>query len=96
MIEKAINKNKIILDEINLLKIILISLVETIKFNIDNCNIDGSSICSFLRIEKDMLISLELKFLGFIDYKLKVDEDKFFSYKQKIMIVWIDYLKDLL
>ena len=96
LLEKAIIKNKIILDEINILKIVVISLVETIKFNIDNCDIDWKLICSILRIEKVMLINLQLKFLGFIDYKLKVDEDKFFSYKQKINILWIDYLKDLL
>ena len=95
-LEKIIIKNKIILDEINLLKIVVISLIETIKFNVDNYDTDGKLICSILRIKKDMLINLELEFLGFIDYRLKVDEDKFFKYKQKIMILWIDYLKDSL
>ena len=96
LLEKIIIKNKIILDEINLLKIVVISLIETIKFNVDNYDTDGKLICSILRIKKDMLINLELEFLGFIDYRLKVDEDKFFKYKQKIMILWIDYLKDSL
>ena len=37
---------------------------------------------------------MEMSFLNAIDYKLKVDQDKFFTYKQKIMVPWINYLKE--
>ena len=96
LLEKVIFKNKIILDEENIKKYIVISLVETIKFNVDDSNIDSNVVCSILKIDKEMLINLEFRFLQLIDYKLKIEEEKFFTYKQKIMIPWIDYLKSLL
>lgn len=96
LLEKAIFKSKIFLDKINLIKFVVISLVETIKFNNDEPDIGGKLICSILRIDNDTLINLELKFLGVIDYKLNPDEDKYFAYKQKILVLWIDYLKSLL
>ena len=96
LLEKAIFKSKIFLDKINLIKFVVISLVETIKFNNDEPDTGGKLICSILRIDNDTLINLELKFLGVIDYKLNPDEDKYFAYKQKILVLWIDYLKSLL
>ena len=96
LLEKAIYKSKILLDETNVIKLVSISLIETIKFYIDEYNFDGNLICSILKIEKDMLVNLEINFLRYIDYKLKIDEDKFFLFKQKIIIPWIDYIKRFL
>ena len=96
ILEKFMYKSKIILDENNLIKLVVISLVETKKFYMDNATIDTKLICSILKIDNDMLVNLEFFFLGYIDYKLKIDEDKFFTYKQKIMIPWIDYFKSFL
>ena len=96
LLEKIIFKYKIILDEEYIIKYVVISLVETIKFNVDDSNIDSNIICSILKIDKEMFINLEFKFLRIIDYNLKIDKEKFFLYKQKIMMPWIDYLKSLL
>ena len=94
LLEK-INKNGIILHKDNIITLTVISLIETIKFNIDNPDIDGKLVCSVLKIDKDLLVKLEASFLNFIDYRLKIDEDKFIIYKKNIMIPWIDYLKSL-
>ena len=94
LLEK-INKNGIMLNENNIITLSVISLIETIKFNFDESDIDGNLVCSLLKIDKDFLVQLEVSFLKFIDYKLKIDEDKFAIYKKKIMIPWIDYLKSL-
>ena len=96
LLEKNIYKNKIIIDEKNIIKYVVISLVETIKFNVDDSNIDSNVVCSILKIDKEMLLNLEFHFLKLVDYKLKIDQEKFYLYKQKIMIPWIDYLKSLL
>lgn len=94
LLEKVLYKCKILLDELNILKLIIVSLLETIKFNIDEPEINGNLICSVLKIDKEGLINIEMSYLSFVDYKLKIEEEKFFTYKQKIMIPWIDYLKD--
>lgn len=94
LLEKVLYKCKILLDELNILKLIIVSLLETIKFNIDEPEINGNLICSLLKIDKEGLINIEMSYLSFVDYKLKIEEEKFFTYKQKIMIPWIDYLKD--
>ena len=94
LLEK-VNNNGIILNKYNIITLAVISLIETIKFNFDESDIDGNLVCSLLKIDKDFLVQLEVSFLKFIDYKLKIDEDKFAIYKKKIMIPWIDYLKSL-
>ena len=94
LIEKFLYRTKIILDEVNMIKIVVVSLLETIKYNIDEPNINAYLICLALKIDKNALINLEMSFLNAIDYKLKVDQDKFFTYKQKIMVPWINYLKE--
>ena len=94
LLEK-VNKNAIILNKNNIIKLAVISLIETIKFNFDEPDIDGKLVCSVLKIDNDLLVQLEVSFLKFIDYRLKIDEDKFVIYKRKIMIPWIDYLKSL-
>jgi len=94
LLEK-INKNGILLYKDNIITLAVISLIETIKFNFDNPDIDGKLVCSVLKIDKDLLVKLEASFLNFIDYRLKIDEDKFIIYKKNIMIPWIDYLKSL-
>ena len=94
LLEK-INKNGILLHKDNIITLTVISLIETIKFNFDNPDIDGKLVCSVLKIDKDLLVKLEASFLNFIDYRLKIDEDKFIIYKKNIMIPWIDYLKSL-
>ena len=94
LLEK-VNKNGIILNKNNIIKLAVISLIETIKFNFDDADIDGKLVCSVLKIDNDLLVKLEVSFLKFIDYRLKIDEDKFIIYKRKIMIPWIDYLKSL-
>ena len=94
LLEK-INKNGIMLNENNIITLSVISLIETIKFNFDDPDIDGKLVCSVLKIDEDLLVKLEVNFLKLIDYKLKIDEDKFAMYKKKIMIPWIDYLKSL-
>ena len=94
LIEKFIYRTKIILDEVNIIKIVVVSLLETIKYNIDEPNINAYLICLALKIDKNALINMEMSFLNAIDYKLKVDQDKFFTYKQKIMGPWINYLKE--
>ena len=94
LLEK-INKNGIMLNENNIITLSVISLIETIKFNFDDPDIDGKLVCSVLKIDEDLLVKLEVNFLKLIDYKLKIDEDIFAMYKKKIMIPWIDYLKSL-
>ena len=94
LIEKFIYRTKIILDEVNIIKIVVVSLLETIKYNIDEPNINAYLICLALKIDKNVLVNMEMSFLNAIDYKLKVDQDKFFTYKQKIMVPWINYLKE--
>ena len=94
LIEKFLYRTKIILDEVNMIKIVVVSLLETIKYNIDEPNINAYLICLALKIDKNALINMEMSFLNAIDYKLKVDQDKFFIYKQKIMVPWINYLKE--
>ena len=94
LLEK-INKNGIMLNENNIITLSVISLIETIKFNFDDPDIDGKLVCSVLKIDEDLLVKLEVNFLRIIDYKLKIDEDTFAIYKKKIMIPWIDYLKSL-
>lgn len=94
LLEK-INKNGILLHKDNIITLTVISIIETIKFNFDNPDIDGKLVCSVLKIDKDLLVKLEASFLKFIDYRLKIDEDKFVIYKKNIMIPWIDYLKSL-
>ena len=96
LLEKFIYKSRIILDENNYTKLIIISLMETIKFFVDDSSIDAKLICSVLKIDKEMLVNMEYTFLNSINYKLNIDEDKFFLYKQKIMITWVDYLKNKL
>ncbi len=93
LLEKFIYKNKIILDGFNVINLFTLSLLETIKYNIDEPDINTSLICSMLKTDKDGLLDLEMTFLNLLDYKLKVEEEKFFTYKQKIMIPWIEYLK---
>ena len=93
LLEKFIYKNKIILDGFNVVNLFTLSLLETIKYNIDEPDINTSLICSMLKTDKDGLLDLEMSFLNLLDYRLKVEEEKFFTYKQKIMIPWIDYLK---
>ena len=93
LLEKFIYKNKIILDGFNFINLFTLSLLETIKYNIDEPDINTTLICSMLKTDKDGLLDLEMSFLNLLDYKLKVEEEKFFTYKQKIMIPWIDYLK---
>ena len=92
LLEK-VNKNGILLNKNNIIKLGVISLIETKKFYFDDPDIDGKLVCSVLKIDKDLLIKLEVNFLNLIDYKLKIDEDKFTIYKKSIMIPWIDYLK---
>ena len=94
LLEK-INKYGIMLNENNIITLSVISLIETIKFNFDDPDIDGKLVCSVLKIDEDLLVKLEVNFLRIIDYKLKIDEDTFAIYKKKIMIPWIDYLKSL-
>ena len=94
LLEK-INKNGIMLNENNIITLSVISLIETIKFNFDDPDIDVKLVCSVLKIDEDLLVKLEVNFLRIIDYKLKIDEDTFAIYKKKIMIPWIDYLKSL-
>ena len=94
LLEKFIYKNKIILDGFNVINLFTLSLLETIKYNIDEPEINANLICSMLKTDKDGLLDLEMSFLNLLDYKLKVEEEKFFIYKQKIMIPWIDYLKE--
>ena len=94
LLEK-VNKNGIMLNENNIITLSVISLIETIKFNFDDPDIDGKLVCSVLKIDEDLLVKLEVNFLRIIDYKLKIDEDTFAIYKKKIMIPWIDYLKSL-
>ena len=94
LLEK-INKNGIMLNENNIITLSVISLIETIKFNFDDPDIDGKLVCSVLKIDEYLLVKLEVNFLKLIDYKLKIDEDTFAIYKKKIMIPWIDYLKSL-
>jgi hypothetical protein len=86
LLEK-VNNNGIILNKYNIITLAVISLIETIKFNFDEPDIDGNLVCSLLKIDKDFLVQLEVSFLKFIDYKLKIDEDKFAIYKKKIMIL---------
>ena len=93
LLEKFIYRNKIILDGFNVINLFTLSLLETIKYNIDEPDINTSLICSMLKTDKDGLLDLEMSFLNLLDYRLKVEEEKFFTYKQKIMIPWIDYLK---
>ena len=83
------------LNENNIITLSVISLIETIKFNFDDPDIDGKLVCSVLKIDEDLLVKLEVNFLRIIDYKLKIDVDTFAIYKKKIMIPWIDYLKSL-
>ena len=92
LLEK-VNKNGILLNKNNIIKLGVISLIETKKFYFDDPDIDGKLVCSVLKTDKDLLIKLEVNFLNLIDYKLKIDEDKFIIYKKSIMIPWIDYLK---
>ena len=94
LLEK-VNRSGIILNENNIITLSVISLIETIKFNFDDPDIDGKLVCSVLKIDEDLLVKLEVNFLRIIDYKLKIDEDTFAIYKKKIMIPWIDYLKSL-
>lgn len=94
LLEK-VNKNGIMLNENNIITLSVISLIETIKFNFDDPDIDEKLVCSVLKIDEDLLVKLEVNFLRIIDYKLKIDEDTFAIYKKKIMIPWIDYLKSL-
>ena len=82
LLEK-INKNGIMLNENNIITLSVISLIETIKFNFDDPDIDGKLVCSVLKIDEDLLVKLEVNFLKLIDYKLKIDEDKFAMYKKK-------------
>ena len=96
LLEKFIYKSRIILDENNYTKLIIVSLMETIKFFVDDSSIDAKLICSVLKIDKEMLVNMEYTFLNYINYKLNIDEEKFFLYKQKIMIIWVDYLKNKL
>ena len=96
LLEKFIYKSRIILDENNYTKLIIVSLMETIKFFVDDSSIDAKLICSVLKIDKEMLVNMEYTFLNSINYKLNIDEEKFFLYKQKIMIIWVDYLKNKL
>jgi len=93
LLEKFIYKNKIVLDGFNIINLFTLSLLETIKYNVDEPDINTSLICSMLKTDKDGLLDLEMSFLNLLDYKLKVEEEKFFTYKQKIMLPWIDYLK---
>ena len=76
LLEK-INKNGIMLNENNIITLSVISLIETIKFNFDDPDIDGKLVCSVLKIDEDLLVKLEVNFLRIIDYKLKIDEDTF-------------------
>ena len=94
LLESFTYKSKTLLDENNYVKLIVISLMETIKFFIDDSHINVKLICAILKIDKDMLINLECYFLNSINYKLKIDEEKFYIYKKKIIISWIDYLKN--
>ena len=80
---KKINKNGIMLNENNIITLSVISLIETIKFNFDDPDIDGKLVCSVLKIDEDLLVKLEVNFLRIIDYKLKIDEDTFAIYKKK-------------
>ena len=96
LLEKFIYKSRILLDENNYTKLIIVSLMETIKFFVDDSSIDAKLICSVLKIDKEMLVNMEYTFLNSINYKLNIDEEKFFLYKQKIMIIWVDYLKNKL
>ena len=96
LLKKFIYKSRIILDENNYTKLIIVSLMETIKFFVDDSSIDAKLICSVLKIDKEMLVNMEYTFLNYINYKLNIDEEKFFLYKQKIMIIWVDYLKNKL
>lgn len=96
LLEKFIYKSRILLDENNYTKLIIVSLMETIKFFVDDSSIDAKLICSVLKIDKEMLVNMEYTFLNYINYKLNIDEEKFFLYKQKIMIIWVDYLKNKL
>lgn len=96
LLEKFIYKSRILLDENNYTKLIIVSLMETIKFFVDDSSIDAKLICSVLKIDKEMLVNMEYTFLNSINYKLNIDEEKFFLYKQKIMIIWVDYLKSKL
>lgn len=96
LLEKFIYKSRILLDENNYTKLIIVSLIETIKFFVDDSSIDAKLICSVLKIDKEMLVNMEYTFLNYINYKLNIDEEKFFLYKQKIMIIWVDYLKNKL
>ena len=82
LLEK-INKNGIMLNENNIITLSVISLIETIKFNFDDPDIDGTLVCSVLKIDEDLLVKLEVNFLRIIDYKLKIDEDTFAIYKKK-------------
>lgn len=81
LLEK-INKNGIMLNENNIITLSVISLIETIKFNFDDPDIDGKLVCSVLKIDEDLLVKLEVNFLRIIDFKLKIDEDTFAIYKK--------------
>ena len=94
LLEK-VNKSGILLNKNNIIKLAVISILETKKFYFDEPDIEGKLVCSVLKIDKELLINLEVNFLKAIDYKLNIDEDKFVIYKKKIMIPWIDYLKSL-
>jgi hypothetical protein len=93
VLESFIYKSKTLLDENNYIKLIVISLMETIKFYIDDSHINVKLICAILKIDKDILVNMECYFLNSINYKLKIDEEKFHLYKKKIMLSWIEYLK---
>ena len=96
ILDKFLYKSKIVLNEMNLIKIMTISLIETIKFHVDDHDIEAKTICFLLQIDQETLVNLEFTFLSQIDFMLKVDEEKFNIYKKKIIISGIDYLKILL
>ena len=50
LLEKFIYKSRILLDENNYTKLIIVSLMETIKFFVDDSSIDAKLICSVLKI----------------------------------------------
>lgn len=90
ILETGLKKMKVFLNEYNVVKFMVISLMEVGKYYDDLFNGNQKLIAKILEISTDELMSLEMEFLSCIDYKLTVSPKELNNFHRKLVTSWIN------
>lgn len=93
-LESVLNNLKIVLNEYNLVKLVVTSMIIVGKFYDDLFNIDIPLISKLLGIECADLQEMEMEFLFALDFKLDIQTKELNTFTRKVVGTWINKIKN--